>query len=118
MKIRTSDVVLWLSLPGREGITKKQNSIIKPYRTHISKFDGQPITTLAIMLDRSVFLKRRQDELLTVFEGLKPYKLLAELAIYHPSDKSSFSVDIPLRLAGCLLALGAKLRIISYLTEP
>lgn len=117
MKIKTSDVVLWLSIPGRRAIATRHAEIINPYRSHIHYVDGRPTARFAILLDRSFFLKGRQKDLAATFEKLAPYELIAEIAIYHPSDKASFSVEIPTRITNSLTVIGAKLRIVSYLSD-
>lgn len=117
MRIRASDVVLWLSLPGRSEIEPEYATIINPYRRHVRHDDGRPTAIFAIALDRAFFLKVRQKELSAIFEKLAPYELTAEIAVYHPSNKASCSVDLPPRIIDSLTAIGARLRILSYLSD-
>jgi hypothetical protein len=115
-RMRASDVVLWLSLPGRSEIPPEYATIINPYRRHVRHAEGQPTAIFAISLDRAFFSKRRQKELSATFEKLAPYELTAEIALYHPSDRASCSVDLPPRIVDGLTALGARLTIVSYLS--
>ncbi|WBK01292.1 hypothetical protein [Methylocystis parvus] len=112
-----SDVVLWLQLTGRKNISERRLKVIKPFRKAVVHSGEYVALNLAIKLERSVFLKRRQTELLKSFAELAPYKLVAEIAIYHPAETQVAHSQLPPRVMNCLTTLGAELNFITYIVS-
>jgi hypothetical protein len=116
-KILASDVVLWLQLTGRKSISERRLKVIKPFRKAVVHSGKCATLSLAIKLERSVFLKRRQTELLKSFAELAPYKLVAEIAIYHSVEAQVAHSQLTPRIMNCLAALGAELNFITYIVS-
>jgi hypothetical protein len=117
MKARASDVVIWLILEGREDISQEHRNVLNPQREVVRRDDGKRLLNVSMLMDRSIFTKRRQCELVSKFKELAPYRLVAEIAIYHSTKTQIVTVEIPERILNCLGNIGAKLSIVSYLSS-
>jgi hypothetical protein len=116
-KITTSDIVLWLQLPGRTDICVRHAEVIRPYRKAVTHAGKCVTLNMALKLEKSVFAKKRQAELLVAFNALAPYKLVAEIAIYHPAHVQVAYSQLTPRISNCLSALGAQLHFASYISS-
>jgi len=117
MKVKTGDVVIWLILEGRSEILPEDRKVLNPHREAVKYDNGKRFLNVSILMDKAIFTKKRQHILLSKFKELKPYKLTAEIAIYHPTSTPSIFVDIPARILNCLGNIGANVSIVSYLTS-
>ncbi len=116
-KITSADIVLWLHLPGRTEISERHLQAIKPYRQSISHNGDHATLHLALKLERNVFSKKRQMELRGLISELAPYKLVAEIAIYHSAGSQVSCSELPPRIFNCLSMLGAQLTFASYISS-
>lgn len=117
MKVRANDVTIWLTLHGRSQISDEDRVVLKPYREVVVNSGDSTCLKISICVDRRIFSLHRQKMLLDKFNELSPYSLTSEIPIFHSSKFASVSTEIPSRIMSCLVNIGAKVSIISYMSS-